>query len=61
MTAPIPRSRLMPRNFGLRRNLFGAEPFDRYWHDNDNSPEPRWPHYVIAAAAVALFAACILL
>jgi hypothetical protein len=51
----------MPRNFGLRRNLFGADLFRSYWHDNDNSPEPSWPYYVIAAAAVALFAACILL
>jgi hypothetical protein len=48
----------MPRNFGLRRNLFGEEMFRAFWDEpaNDNEPEHRWPIYVIMAAVIAIIA-----
>jgi hypothetical protein len=46
----------MPRNFGIRRNHFGAELFRDFWHANDNEPEARWP-IVLVCAAVVLMAA----
>lgn len=41
------------RNFGIHRNLFGAE-LSRYWHDNEF--EPRWPYVAIGVAVVIIIA-----
>lgn len=56
---PMPpvRPTLGPRP-GLRRDL--ADLRRAFWKD-ERFREPRWLKFVIAAAALALFAACILL
>jgi hypothetical protein len=48
----------MPRNFGVRRNLFGEELFRSYWGEpaNDNRRELVWPYIAIGAAVVAIVA-----
>ena len=47
----------MPRNFGVKRSLFGVrEMAEDFWNDPHGEPNhsPRWPYAAIGVAVVAI-------